>query len=244
MYSTNTDSAKAQSCASYDNVMVFQVFLRQQLLTNSNRRVANLEQKLDSIVTLLADSQRKESSTENTSPSNRSQPSGSLERDNSSNSGPSPIVTAATSAPVEAVAPAPEPPPPFERYCVTSTTEATPFRDSLRTSRDVRPNPSPFPTPREFEMGEDEQDAVLRIYSNYCAPYFPFAIIPAHENYIRLQDSSPFFLDVITFLTSGNVFNRQVAYGEKILTDIVNRLLLRPEKTSEVLQGLLLFTVW
>lgn len=205
-----------------------------------DRRVANLESKLDSIVTLLAGSQQRDSSTEHTSPSSRSQPSGSIDRDVSSASGPSPV-TATSTVPVERSAPEPAP---FERYCATSNTEATPFRDSLRPGRELRNVPSPPRLARELEMRDEEADSVLRLYSTFCAPYFPFALIPPHENYLRLQDQSPFFLDVITFLASPRNFNRQVALGEKILVDIVNRLLLRPEKTSEVLQGLMLFTAW
>ncbi|KAF2093207.1 hypothetical protein NA57DRAFT_81545 [Rhizodiscina lignyota] len=201
-------------------------------------RVANLEQKLDSIVNLLSSTQKEPASDQRSPPS---QPSGSLDRDisTSSGTGPSPS-SAQLNGYREAQAV-----PPFERTCPPSATEATPFRDSLRSGPDLTLGASPATRlPRELELQSGEAEALLHTYRTVLTPYFPFAIASPQIGFSDVEERRPFFLDVIHFVCSTANYHRQVALGEKILNDIASRLLLRPEKTAELLQGMLLFTAW
>jgi hypothetical protein len=125
----------------------------------------------------------------------------------------------------------------------SASPEATMSGDSQRAAG-ISSMSSPLSIQSLLAPSIDEPDAMLQVYTERCVPYFPFGAIPPHETCLRLNDQSPFFLRVLNFLTSALNFERQTALGDVVLREIVERLILRPDKTAEVLMGLLLFSTW
>lgn len=207
----------------------------------STSRVANLEQKLDSIVSLL--STNKESSSEHITPPTLV--ASSTEPDQTSPDAPSPypVTSNGHDAHASDVLKHTREVQYGVRGCAPPLSEATPLRDALRPA-DNHVSSAGSSLPRDITFQDGERDNMLRYYRTVCMTFFPFPIVPEGTRFDEAHKTSPFLYDVITFVTSVKDFKRQAALGEKLLEDVVNRLLLRPQKTEELLTGMLLFATW
>ena len=123
--------------------------------------------------------------------------------------------------------------------------ESTPFRDARKSSTETRSGDrSGIRLPRELEISSSEEDTLLQTYRSVSSAYFPFAIAHSHLKATGFPENRTFLQDVMHYVSTPSNYHRQMALGEQIMSEIASRLLLKPEKTTELLQGMLLFTAW
>lgn len=75
-------------------------------------------------------------------------------------------------------------------------------------------------------------------------PLFPFVVVPPGLSSEELRSERPFMWKSIMLQSCGLYSTRQVKLGRELLRDLTEALLIRPAKSLDVLQGLLLFLTW
>ena len=193
-------------------------------------RVAQLEQKLNGLVTLLTTQQVP--GTEDDSAIEP--PSFHPERPSNSLKLPTPDDSAGT----------------------TSNEYVSPLSDSIRvpsrSATDSRLADPPAPlrpsasTQGSFLQIEDGR-MLLDVFYTRMLPYFPFAVLEPDETVESLQKQKPFLWTVIRCIASTRDRKRQEALGAEIMEEISNKMLMTAAwitKSLELLQGIILFAAW
>jgi hypothetical protein len=88
---------------------------------------------------------------------------------------------------------------------------------------------------------------LLDAFYTRLLPYFPFAVLEPDETVESLQKQKPFLWKVIKCIAVTRDRKRQEALGDDIMQDISSKMLLTAAwvpKSLELLQGLLLFAAW
>ena len=187
------------------------------------RRVAQLEQKLDGLVTLLTSNQ----STLQANPS--SQAEGDFVtrspvslKSNASTVGPS------TAAP-------------------TSMT----LNGGMTTVQNITDSILPNDlvggaTDRSLSVEPDDQEAELLLleFKANMTEQFPFVVVAPDSTSQSLQHEKPLLWKAIMVAASHEKSDRQLALGSKLMEDLTTRLLLRVERSLDLLQALLIFIAW
>lgn len=104
---------------------------------------------------------------------------------------------------------------------------------------------------RSFTQGSSLQiedgRMLLDVFYTRLLPYFPFAVLDPDETAESLRNKKPFLWKVIKCVASIRDRKRQEALGAEIMQDISSKMLLTAAwvpKSLELLQGLLLFAAW
>lgn len=187
------------------------------------RRVAQLEQKLDGLITLLTSNQ----STLQANPSGQASDSflprspASLDS-NASATGPS------TAAPPS-----------------VNLDRGTTSVHTVNSSY-LSPTLACGATDRSFLFEPDDQEAdiILLEFKKNMTEQFPFVVIPSDSTSRSLQHDRPLLWKAIMVTASHGDPHRQLALGSKLMEDFTTRLLFRTEKSLDLLQGLLIFIAW
>lgn len=218
-----------------------------------NRRVARLEEKLDGLVNLLSTSKDPEPTPTVSIP----RPSLSSESSQSR----------ATSTSVSAESPELPPQPPIlqqlssqeirERAAKSGITwgPSPPIRsnEALSNPSAAFPGGDGFPpAPKSgdghFSPGLDPLDSeacqLLDHYRVQMMPYFPFVVIPEGVDVHALRSAKPFLFKAIITSASYSNLTRQIALGKEVVAYFSEHLLLKGEKSLDLLQGLLIFIAW
>jgi hypothetical protein len=85
----------------------------------------------------------------------------------------------------------------------------------------------------------DSDEILLSVYKNQLCRQFPFVIIPASTTPIQLQATRPFLMKVIRMVASVRHLRLMRGQGRAIMVDISNAMLLRSERSMDLLQGIL-----
>ena len=187
------------------------------------RRVAQLEQKLDGLVTLLTSNK----STLQANPS--SQTSGeffprspvSLES-NASTVGPS------TAAPPSGI-------------MNGGMTTVQNINDSILPNDPVD---GAADRSLSVDRGDQEAELLLLEFKTNMTQQFPFVVIAAESTSQSLQHEKPLLWKAIMVAASHEKSDRQLALGSKLMEDLTTRLLLGVERSLDLLQALLIFIAW
>lgn len=121
----------------------------------------------------------------------------------------------------------------------TSATDPT-LIDAARPSRTVTSS-------RGSSLRVEDGRVLLDVFYTRMIPYFPFAVLQPDETVESLQKQKPFLWNVIRCIASTRDRKRQEALGAEIMQEISSKLLLtapQKVKTLELLQGLLLFSAF
>ena len=187
------------------------------------RRVAQLEQKLDGLVTLLTSNQ---STLPARSPNQLSTvilPRSPVSLDsNASTAGPS---TATPSS---------------------INLDRGPSDVKNLTSETVSHGVVPDNMVGAVSMDPDEQEAesMLLEFQQNMTEQFPFVVIRPDITSQSLQYERPMLWKAIMVAASHKNSDRQLALGAELVEDLVTRLLFRAEKSLELLQALLISIAW
>jgi hypothetical protein len=192
-------------------------------------RVAQLEQKLNGLVTLLTSQQVP--GIEEDDPAIE-QPSFRFEQ--TSNKLPTPDGSASTII-NDYVSPR------SDRLSRPSRSTTDPTLIDL-----PRPSRTMTSTQGSYLQVEDGRVIIDTFYTRML-PYFPFAVLEPDETVESLQKQKPFLWKVVRCIASTRDRKRQEALGGEIMEEISAKLLLTAAwvpKSLELLQGLILFAAW
>ncbi|KAF2144124.1 uncharacterized protein K452DRAFT_267286 [Aplosporella prunicola CBS 121167] len=187
--------------------------------TAKNKR---LEQKLDQLVNLLSNNQAS-SPTSSSNTNNYTNITETLRSD------PAPAVPDASSSSNYQFRPSP--PIEGERGAVFAH----------------RPDKSPSQTcPPTANSGPSDAVAerCLHQFQTYMAPYFPFVVIPQGTTIAQLRATKPFLLNAIVTVASYQNLDHQRKLGDGLMASVAHGLLMRGEKSLDMLQGLLVWLAW
>lgn len=99
---------------------------------------------------------------------------------------------------------------------------------------------------KERPQGIDIRDpeTILNFYRNNIADKFPFVVITPSTTAYALSRDKPLLFKAIVMVASAQDVKAQAAMAEEIVEYLSLHLLLRSEKSLDMLQGLLVFMGW
>jgi hypothetical protein len=199
----------------------------------AHSRVAQLEQRLDSLTTLLASAQKTPSSNDEQSPNSGSRSRSAVPQISQDVDSPLSLQQSGLLHNIEL------------REGLTSTLMRIDPSRSLKTPTTTNSCLFiPHPQTLALDPNDSEAERLLDLFRTECTPYFPIIHISTTKTARDLRQDCPFLWKVIVMITSTRTPSRQSALCKNIMEEISTRLLLKGEKTLELLQGILLFTAW
>ncbi|PVH86167.1 hypothetical protein DL98DRAFT_582755 [Cadophora sp. DSE1049] len=185
--------------------------------------VAQLEQKLDTLVELLSGPNRGDTREEHRSGSSSSPPKS-----------PAPTHQLRIMSPPSNV---------------TTSTESASFSPqnfAAASSSTQDPYDSYVAQPRvyNFEFGNREASFLLLEYRTQQADQLPFVVIPPDATSESLRRERPMLWKAIMTAASYQHPLRQEALGWKLMEEFASRIMLRAEKSLDLLQALLVHLTW
>ena len=95
-----------------------------------------------------------------------------------------------------------------------------------------------------IDLEKDVADNLLYQFREQSMTYFPFVAIPPSWTTSDLEKEKPLLWRVIIMITYNQNTSLQALLGKTLIEELTARLLLRGDKNIELLQSLLLFTAW
>lgn len=193
------------------------------LITPFNSQVAQLEQKLDSLVNLLTKQHGVSSGDENRTDSSTSPPD-DLEISN-------PVAL-------------------FNNAERSSNDSDSPLIESLLTGcpstlYPSRPHPpSSMPAAYDFNLPPGLADLLLDEFQAKMGPQIPFVVIPLHWNSEYLRCQKPFLWKAVMTAASYQDTARQEALARVYIEEFGSKLLVKSEKNLDMLQSLIVHIIW
>ena len=101
-------------------------------------------------------------------------------------------------------------------------------------------------TDRSLSVELDDQEAELLLleFKTNMTEQFPFVVIAPDSTSQSLQHEKPLLWKAVMVAASHEKSDRQLALGSKLMEDLNTRLLLRVERSLDLLQALLIFIAW
>lgn len=87
-------------------------------------------------------------------------------------------------------------------------------------------------------------DTLLKVFRDHISDQFPFVIVPQAAKAFELIHEKPFLFKSIAMVASAQDVKAQARIAEEIVDYVSLHLLIRGEKTLDMLQGLLIFIAW
>ena len=96
----------------------------------------------------------------------------------------------------------------------------------------------------QLEPDEQEAENLLLEYKTHLAEQFPFVVLPLNSISQSLHQEKPLLWKAIMVASSHENSHRQMALGSSLMEDLMMRLLFRAEKSLDLLQSLLVLIAW
>jgi hypothetical protein len=96
----------------------------------------------------------------------------------------------------------------------------------------------------ELEPSVAEAADLLSRFKTLFIQHFPFVVVPVDKSSQELQQEKPYLYKSIMMVASYHQPVRQLAMGEEIVQGFSTSLLIRVEKSLDLLQGLLVYSAW
>ncbi|KAH8645439.1 hypothetical protein BX600DRAFT_444439 [Xylariales sp. PMI_506] len=178
--------------------------------------LAQLEKKLDSLVSLLTVTPR--------------QASLGVDADVASQLSPKRVTEPLTHQPIDSEA----------RSCIdVSVTDFVPSPPQLTYLGRQASNSTVLTS--SLTLPADDQ---LRYFQNNMVPYFPFVVIPEGMTAESLHTSKPFLYDNIMMVTSFSKVSKQSKMRSAIIASFAEQFFIRGNKSLDLLQGTIVFAAW
>jgi len=111
------------------------------------------------------------------------------------------------------------------------------------TTKNISSIPSKAPRPESARRVRGEDD-LLAIFHDTLAPKIPFVVIPRTMSAYDIRTQKPMVYSTIMMATSYRDISTQSTLGKEILNLLAERLILKGEKSMDLLQGLLIYIFW
>jgi hypothetical protein len=105
------------------------------------------------------------------------------------------------------------------------------------------PQPSLSFVPLNHNILHDEDD-LLRAFKEQFAVRFPFILLPPHATSSELRTQKPFLHRAIMMVASQGKRMQQIEMAKEISMDIAAALILRGERSLDMLQALVTYNAW
>ena len=105
------------------------------------------------------------------------------------------------------------------------------------------PQPSLGYVPLTNNTLHDEDD-LLRVFKEQFAVRFPFIVLPPHATSSELRAQKPFLHRAIMMVASNGKRMQQIEMAKQISMDIAAALILRGERSLDMLQALVTYNTW
>lgn len=103
---------------------------------------------------------------------------------------------------------------------------------------------SPGPPAYNFNVRTEEASLLLADFRNNMAHHIPFVVLPPFSTSEDLRRDKPVLWKAIVVAASYAQPDRQEALGWKFMEEITTRILLKAEKSLDLLQGILVHLCW
>lgn len=103
------------------------------------------------------------------------------------------------------------------------------------------------PGPAEVALVDvslDEAEMLLDRYQQLLSPGMPFVIVPREATAQLMHEQRPVLLRAISTVTLFHDLPRQQTLVKDLIRDIAERMLVKSEKSTDLLQGILLLIGW
>lgn len=87
-------------------------------------------------------------------------------------------------------------------------------------------------------------DELLNIFRQKLARQVPFVFVPPQMSAQKLSEEKPFLYQAIKFAASFHDSVHQLDLSQQFIRDVMERLIIRGDRTLDMLQGLLVHTSW
>ncbi len=87
----------------------------------------------------------------------------------------------------------------------------------------------------------ESDETLLSLYNNQLRSQFPFVVTPPGVNLAQLQQSRPFLAKVIRMVASIQCRRSMWGQSRTVLHHISDAVIMRPERSLDLLQGMLVF---
>jgi hypothetical protein len=98
--------------------------------------------------------------------------------------------------------------------------------------------------PSFLSVSNEYAQGCLEMFQQKLMPNFPFVVIPPDHSAAELRSKRPALYGAIIVAASFSSIRTQTAYGEELLRYLTEKLLMKGEKSLELLQALLVYTAW
>jgi hypothetical protein len=106
------------------------------------------------------------------------------------------------------------------------------------------PPPSTSQLFLELDLTVEEQELRLEIFRTEMAIFFPFVRIPASLSAYDVREQKPFFFATIMLAASSRSAYDLRTTGNKLLEYLGMRMLVHGEKSLDLLQGIMVYIAW
>lgn len=96
----------------------------------------------------------------------------------------------------------------------------------------------------EIRGPSESDETILTIYQTHLSPLFPFVIIPVGTTVQELEQSRPFLFSAIRMVTTLTSMRSMRAQMYRLVRHVSERMLLRSERSLDLLQGILVMIGW
>lgn len=94
------------------------------------------------------------------------------------------------------------------------------------------------------QKGDRNIEALLYRYRTHMQHRFPFVIVPEELSNEEERQQRPFLWRAVKVAALWQEHGRHIKLGKRLLIDFTDAILLRPLKSFDVVQGLLIFIAW
>ncbi|PNY28275.1 Transcriptional regulator WAR1 [Tolypocladium capitatum] len=101
-----------------------------------------------------------------------------------------------------------------------------------------RPESGDAPPPPDLD------DVLLHLYRNEMQPVYPFVIIPSHCTAATLHSSRPFLMSAIRMVASFRSLRSMRAQMAHLMAYVAEHMLMRSERSLDLLQGIVVMLGW
>lgn len=98
--------------------------------------------------------------------------------------------------------------------------------------------------PFQLEPDDQEAESLLLEFKTNLAGQFPFVVLPLESMPQSLYHERPLLWKAIMVASSHDNSHRQMTLGANLVEDLIMRLLFRAEKSLDLLQSLLVLIAW
>lgn len=106
------------------------------------------------------------------------------------------------------------------------------------------PQPSQSYSTSHFNITAEGEEELLRVFREQFLTRFPFIIIPPEITASELRVQKPFLHRVIMTVASEGRRVQQIEMSKQISMDIAAALLIRGERSLDMLQALVIYNAW